>query len=93
MADEADADGTGYPQLTEEAIIEADPQLIVITDQVSYTAEDVAQRPGWSEISAVQNDNIVTVDADIASRWGPRLPQLVSTLADAMSEVTVPAGR
>ncbi|ANS79540.1 Vitamin B12 ABC transporter, B12-binding component BtuF [Serinicoccus hydrothermalis] len=92
IADEADADGTGYPQLTEEAIIEADPQLIVITDQVSYTAEDVAERPGWSEISAVQNGNIVTVNADISSRWGPRLPELVTTLADAMSQVSVPAG-
>ncbi|WP_130011682.1 ABC transporter substrate-binding protein [Serinicoccus sediminis] len=91
IADEADADGTGYPQLTEEAIIEADPQLIVITDQVSYTAEDVANRPGWSEVAAVQDDNIVTVSADISSRWGPRLPQLVSTLADAMSQVDEPA--
>ncbi|WP_298750119.1 ABC transporter substrate-binding protein [uncultured Serinicoccus sp.] len=91
IADEADADGTGYPQLTEEAIIEADPQLIVITDQVSYTAEDVANRPGWSEVAAVQNDNIVTVSADISSRWGPRLPQLVSTLADAMTQVDEPA--
>ncbi|KUG51153.1 ABC transporter substrate-binding protein [Serinicoccus chungangensis] len=91
IADEADADGTGYPQLTEEAIIEADPQLIVITDQVSYTAEDVANRPGWSEVAAVQDGNIVTVSADISSRWGPRLPQLVSTLADAMSQVDEPA--
>ena len=93
IADEADADGTGYPQLTEEAIIEADPQLIVITDQVSYTAEDVAERPGWSEVEAVRNGNIVTVPADVASRWGPRLPQLVSTLAEAMSSVSVGAGR
>lgn len=91
IADEADADGTGYPQLTEEAIIEADPQLIVITDQVSYTADDVANRPGWSEIEAVREGNIVTVPADISSRWGPRLPQLVSTLADAMSQVPVGA--
>ncbi|WP_010146688.1 ABC transporter substrate-binding protein [Serinicoccus profundi] len=91
IADEADTDGTGYPQLTEEAIIEADPQLIVITDQVSYTAEDVAARPGWSEVAAVKNGNIVTVSADISSRWGPRLPELVTTLSDAMSQVSVPA--
>lgn len=93
IADEADTDGTGYPQMTEEAVIDADPELIVITDQVSYTADDVAQRPGWSEVSAVQDGNIVVVDADIASRWGPRLPQLVETVADAMSGAAVPAGR
>ena len=42
IADEADAEGTGYPQLTEEAVVEANPQLIVISDQAAYTAEDVA---------------------------------------------------
>lgn len=93
IADEADTDKTGYPQLTEEAIIAADPQLIVITDQVSYTAEDVAKRPGWEEVDAVKNGNIVTVDADIASRWGPRLPLLVGDLTGAMDKVAVPAGR
>lgn len=93
IADEADTEGTGYPQLTEEAIVDANPQVIVITDQVSYTAEDVAARPGWSEVDAVKNGNIVTVDADIASRWGPRLPQLVTLLAEALDGAAVPAGR
>jgi len=93
IADEADTDGTGFPQLTEEAVIEADPELIVITDQVGYTPQDVAQRPGWDEVTAVQEDNVVTVDADLASRWGPRLPQFVSTAAEAMSQAAgVPAG-
>lgn len=92
IADPADTAQTGYPQLTEEAIITADPQLIVITDQVDYTAEDVAQRPGWSEISAVQEGNIATVNADIASRWGPRLPQLVETIAAAMSRAVSETG-
>ncbi|MGD8150746.1 ABC transporter substrate-binding protein [Ornithinimicrobium sp. Y1694] len=93
IADEADTESTGYPQLTEEAIIEANPQLIVITDQVTYTAEDVANRPGWDQIDAVINDNIVVVDADIASRWGPRLPQLVELVAQALNQVNVPVGR
>ena len=92
IADEADTDQTGFPQLTEEAIIEANPQVIVITDQVSYTAEDVENRPGWSGIDAVNNGHIVTVDADIASRWGPRLPQLVNLVAEAFNQVTAPAG-
>lgn len=91
IADAADKDKSGFPQLTEEAILEADPQLIVITDEVGYTVEDVGNRPGWDSISAVQNDNIVSVNADIASRWGPRLPQLIETVADAMSSVEAPA--
>jgi iron complex transport system substrate-binding protein len=92
IADPADRQDSGYPQLTEEAIIAADPELIVITDQVSYTADDVASRPGWEDVSAVRNDNIVTVDADISSRWGPRLPQLIESIVDAMASVKTPAG-
>ena len=92
IADVADKQKSGYPQLTEEAIIAADPELIVITDQVSYTADDVAGRPGWENVSAVENGNIVTVDADISSRWGPRLPQLIESIADAMTSVKTPVG-
>ena len=36
--------------------------------------------------------NIVTVDADISSRWGPRLPQLIESIADAMATVKTPVG-
>jgi len=91
IGDEADTDQTGFPQMTEEAVIAADPQVIVITDQVEYTAEDVANRPGWEDVAAVREGNIVTVDADIASRWGPRLPEFVSTAAEALSAANVPA--
>lgn len=91
IADAADTDQTGYPQLTEEYIIEADPELIVITDQASYPADDVAARPGWAEVAAVRNGNIVVVDADIASRWGPRLPQFVTAAAEALASAAVPA--
>ena len=87
IADEADPDGYGFPQLTEEYIIEADPELIIITDLTGYTAEDVAARPGWESITAVRDGNILTVDADIASRWGPRLPQFVATVAEALAAI------
>ena len=90
IADEADVDGYGYPQLTEEYIVEANPELIVITDQVGYTAEDVAARPGWGEVAAVRNGNIVMVNADIASRWGPRLPQFIGVVAKALQTVSEP---
>lgn len=87
IADEADADGFGFPQLSEEYIVEADPQLIVITDQVTYTADDVAARPGWDQISAVQDGRVIVVNADIASRWGPRLPQFISVVAETLAGV------
>lgn len=92
IADEADTEQTGYPQLTEEAVVDANPQLVVISDAAIYTVDDVAARPGWAEVDAVRTGSIVAVDADISSRWGPRLPELIDTLAEAMSAVPVAAG-
>ncbi len=89
IADEADTDGYGYPQLSAEYILEADPQLIVITDEVGYTVDDVAARPGWDTIAAVKNGNVIVVDSDIASRGGPRLPQFLEVVAAAISGATV----
>ena len=87
IADPADTDGYGYPQLTEEYIIEADPELIIITDLLAYTAADVAARPGWETVTAVRDGNILVVNADIASRWGPRLPQFIFTVVEALAGI------
>lgn len=88
VADPADPDGYGYPQVTPEFLLEANPDLIVITDQVGYTAEDVAARPGWDVIAAVESSNIVVMDADIASRWGPRVADLAELMAGLTTSVT-----
>lgn len=87
IADDVDSDGYGFPQLTEEYIVTADPELIVITDQVSYGPDEVAARAGWGEISAVVNGQVIVVNADSASRWGPRLPFFIAEVATAMAEV------
>lgn len=87
IADPADPDGYGYPQLTEEYIIEADPELIIITDLLAYSAADVAARPGWDTVTAVRDGNILVVNADIASRWGPRLPQFVAAIVEALAAI------
>lgn len=87
VADAADPDGFGYPQLSPEYLIEADPELIVITDLVGYTAADVAARPGWDVITAVRNGDIEQVSSDIASRWGPRVADLAEGLAELAVQV------
>lgn len=90
IADEADTDGYGYPQLAPEYILESDPTLIVITDQGGYTADDVSARPGWDAITAVSSGNVLVVDADTASRWGPRVVEFAQVIADQLA--LVPAG-
>lgn len=73
-----------YPQLTPEFIIDADPDLILLADAdcCGVTPEDVEARPGWSSITAVRTGAIVELDEDIASRWGPRIVDLMRDVAD-----------
>ncbi|MDH3299688.1 MAG: ABC transporter substrate-binding protein [Acidimicrobiia bacterium] len=78
-------DGTGYPLIDGETIIAANPDVIVYTSQVPYDAEAIADRPGWDSISAVANGRIVEVDADIASRWGPRIVEFMEAIAESVA--------
>lgn len=76
------AAGAGpFPQLTEEAVIAADPEVIILADVPAVTPEEVKARPGWDSVSAVQNDRVFAVDPDIVSRSGPRLVEGLEELA------------
>ena len=90
IADEAKGAGSGYPQLSAEYIIEADPDLIFLgdTECCDQSAETVAKRPGWDQIAAVENDAVVELSDDVASRWGPRVVELLETIADAVAALT-----
>jgi iron complex transport system substrate-binding protein len=84
------ADG-GYPELSEEYIVTAKPQIIFLADNQpadgGQSLAVVAKRPGWSGIPAVRNHEIIALNDDIASRWGPRLPQLVAEIAAAIERL------
>ena len=92
IADAADPDGTGYPQLSAEFILEQDPALIFLADTkcCGESAATAAARPGWSELRAVRNGTVIELDDDVASRWGPRVVELYESIAAAISKV--PAG-
>lgn len=87
IADEADADGSafGYPQLSSEYVVGADPDIIFLANSLyGETPETVSVRPGWDVLSAVQEGNIVELDSDVASRWGPRIVDLAASVSDAI---------
>ena len=86
IGDAAD-DGSGYPQLSQEAIVSANPDFIFLADTkcCAQSKDTVAQRPGWSTIAAVQTGKIVALDDDIASRWGPRIVDLLRQVVQAAS--------
>jgi len=85
----AGADTSGYPQLSAEYLVKSDPQVIFLADaQYGETALIVSKRAGWAGISAVKNNKIVELPADITSRWGPRLVDFYSVIGTALSKVS-----
>jgi iron complex transport system substrate-binding protein len=90
------AEGTSdYPQLSAEFLISQSPDLVFLADTkcCGETVETVAARPGWDAISAVANGGVIALDDDVASRWGPRVVELVQTIADSVTAVaTASAG-
>jgi iron complex transport system substrate-binding protein len=82
IADPADPDGYGFPQLTAEYIIGQNPGVIYLADTkcCGQSIDAVGERPGWDTLDAVVNDAVVELDDDIASRWGPRMAELVDDI-------------
>ncbi|WP_346349032.1 ABC transporter substrate-binding protein [Rhizohabitans arisaemae] len=93
IADKADKTGTGYPQLSAEYILKADPDLVFLADVkcCGQSADTVAKRPGWSALGSVRNGGVIPLDDDVASRWGPRLVDFVKAVASAVEKAPSPS--
>jgi len=73
----------GWVQLTEEEIVQLNPDVIITTYgyYIDNPTEEVYGREGWSEVPAVKNKQVFDVDNDTVTRPGPRLIEGVETLA------------
>ena len=92
IADQANATSS-YPQLSSELIVSANPDLIFLADTkcCGESAETVAARDGWAGIAAVVNGNVISMDDDIASRWGPRVVDYVRAVVAAVTKASLVA--
>ena len=77
--------GSGYPALTEEQVIESNPEYIVIGHS-DYLNKDLSTRMGWEDINAIENSNVYFLDENLANNWGTTTVQLVSELSNSFSE-------
>lgn len=93
IADAADAGGRagGYPQLSAEFLVQADPDFVFLADTkcCGQDAATFASRPGFGQLKAVRNGRVVALDDDIASRWGPRVVDLLRQVVQATRAVPV----
>jgi cobalamin transport system substrate-binding protein len=75
----------GYPSLSAEYILKANPDYVILADTGrtggGQDAATVSARPGWSVLTAVKDKHIVLLNPDIASRWGPRVIDLLRDVA------------
>jgi iron complex transport system substrate-binding protein len=77
----------GYPQLSAEYIIKSNPNYIFLADTVccGQNPKKVAKRPGWAALTAVKDSHVVGINDDIASRWGPRIVDLLRIVANSLA--------
>jgi iron complex transport system substrate-binding protein len=89
IADRASGAAPDYPQLSSEFIISSSPDLIVLADSkcCHQSLGTVGARPGWRSIAAVKNQQVVGVDDDVASRWGPRVVDFLRQVAPRVSHL------
>jgi len=89
IADRATGAAPDYPQLSSEFVVSANPDLIVLADTkcCHQSLQTVAARPGWGAVAAVRNGEVVGVDDDVASRWGPRVVDFLRQVAPRVAQV------
>ncbi|GAA0452333.1 ABC transporter substrate-binding protein [Alkalibacillus silvisoli] len=69
------ADEEGWPQVSEEIVLERDPEVIITT--YGYYTDDVVEsvlaRDNWQSVTAVEQEEVHDIHNDIVTRPGPRL--------------------
>ncbi len=70
---------SGYPEISEEKIIESNPDLIVVGHS-DYLNKDLSIRTSWKNLTAVKSNNIYFLDENLANNWGINTVDLLNVL-------------
>lgn len=71
-----------YPIVSEETIIDRQPEIILIPKSSGVTAQVVSARPGWETIPAVKNGKVFIVDDNIYTHPSPRISEALKELSN-----------
>src|SRR5690606_27218878 len=84
-ATNAAKDSEGWPMFTEEEAVKTNPDVIITTyghvEGKENAVENVLDRPAWQDVSAIKNERVYNIEANIVERPGPRLVEGVEKLA------------
>lgn len=76
----AEANITGFQQISPETVVAEDPEWLVLNSD----GPQVPQNDAYNSTTAVQEDNVVVLNANYISQPGPRVVRPVRTLAQAL---------
>lgn len=82
----SDSSNGGYPQVTDEAIIAANPQFVILTEDPSYGGNPalVYKRPNWSGIAALKTHQVYALNVNIMQHPSQRLVDGLRCLAQLL---------
>ena len=75
----AEANVTGFRQITDEQVVEMDPEWIVVPEN-----SPVPETPAYNSTTAVQEDNVVVVDTNYLQQPAPRAVIAAETIMQAV---------
>jgi len=82
------ADIEGWQAVSQEQVIERNPDYIVLVTGMGEAAPDeVKARDGWSEMKAVKNNAIYNADSYAMTRPAPRLAEAVVDLYNFLNNI------
>jgi len=73
-----------FPKINPELVVRAQPDIVVVADS---SLAGMAERPGWSQVRALQAHRVCTLnqdDGDVLVRAGPRMGQGALRLAQCL---------
>lgn len=73
--------GTDFPQYSDEQLITDNPDIFIAVKGSQSNPEDIAKRPGYSQMKAVKDGRVFVVEDNLFVRPGPRLVQGLEQLA------------
>ncbi len=77
---------TPYPSVSAEVVVDRNPDVILAPSSHTKKIElsTLAARPGWSNINAIVQRRVYTIDGDEVSRCGPRLLNALEQMIDVV---------
>ena len=83
------ADLEGWQSISEEQVLDRDPDYIVTTSMYwgegPTPEEEIKGRAGWDVLKAVQNNQVFNADSNAITRPGPRLMEAAEALFEFIS--------